>query len=190
MKESRGHILLKLFLSNLYISTFTFGGGFVIVSFMKQKFVDELQWLDAEEMLDLTAIAQSAPGAIAVNAAVLVGWRVGGLGGMIVSVLGTIIPPMGILILVSLFYKQFANNRYVAMLLRGMRAGVAAVILDVVCGLASKVLKTRRPILIGLMVITFIVSFMLEVNGVYIILSAILIGVLMELWARRKESKA
>ena len=70
--------LWQLFLSTLYISAFTFGGGFVIVTFMKKKFVDELHWIDEDEMLDLTAIAQSSPGSIAVNAAILVGWRVYG----------------------------------------------------------------------------------------------------------------
>ena len=85
--------LRALFLSTLYISAFTFGGGFIIVTFMKRKFVDELHWLDDQEMLDMTALAQSSPGAIAVNAAILVGWRVEGLAGMVVAVLGTIIPP-------------------------------------------------------------------------------------------------
>lgn len=71
--------LLKLFFTMLYISTFTFGGGFVIVTLMKKKFVDEYKWIDDDEMLDLTAIAQSSPGAIAVNAAILVGYKIGGL---------------------------------------------------------------------------------------------------------------
>lgn len=87
--------LRKLFFTMLYISTFTFGGGFVIITFMKKKFVDELHWIDETEMLDLTALAQSSPGAIAVNAAILVGWRVAGFPGMAVAVLATIIPPHG-----------------------------------------------------------------------------------------------
>ena len=96
-KRTDTKTLWKLFLSTLYISTFTFGGGFVIVTFMKQKFVDELHWLEEDEMLDFAALAQSSPGAIAVNAAILVGWRVGGFIGMVTSVIGTIIPPMAIL---------------------------------------------------------------------------------------------
>lgn len=190
MKKTDGSTLLKLFLSNLYISAFTFGGGYVIVTLMKHKYVDELHWIDEEEMLDVTALAQSAPGAIAVNAAILVGWRVAGLAGMLISVLGTIIPPMAILTVVSIFYRQFSQNRYVALLLRGMRAGVAAVILDVVCGLGSKVLKTRRPVLVGMMVAAFVASFVLKANGVVIILSAIGIGICMELWSRRKGAGA
>lgn len=93
--------LLKLLWSTLYISAFTFGGGFVIVTFMKRKFVDELHWIDEQEMLDLAALAQSSPGAIAVNAAILVGWRVAGFAGMLVAVIGTILPPMVILTVVS-----------------------------------------------------------------------------------------
>ena len=150
--------LWKLFLSTLYISSFTFGGGFVIVTFMKKKFVDELHWIDEQEMLDMTALAQSSPGAIAVNAAILVGWQVEGLVGMLVAVLGTIIPPMVILSVVSVFYNAFASNHYIALLLKGMQAGVAAVILDVVFDLGSKVLKTRSWVYIALMAAAFIAN--------------------------------
>lgn len=71
----------KLFSSTFYLSAFTFGGGFVIIPLMKKKFVDNLHWIEEEEMLDLTAIAQSSPGAIAVNASILVGYRVAGWSG-------------------------------------------------------------------------------------------------------------
>ena len=111
MERSGGKRLMKLFFGMLYISAFTFGGGFVIVTFMKRKFVDELGWIDEQEMLDMTALAQSSPGAIAVNAAILVGWKVEGFIGMAVSVLGTVIPPMVILSVISLFYRLFADNR-------------------------------------------------------------------------------
>ena len=135
-KKPAARRLVKLFFSMLYISAFTFGGGFVIVTLMKRKFVDELHWMTEEEMLDIAAMAQSSPGAIAVNAANLVGWRVGGFAGMLTSVIATIIPPMAILTVISIFYAAFASNPYVSQALRGMQAGVAAVILDVVCGLA------------------------------------------------------
>ena len=161
--------LWKLFLSTLYISSFTFGGGFVIVTFMKKKFVDELHWIDEQEMLDMTALAQSSPGAIAVNAAILVGWQVEGLIGMIVAVLGTIIPPMVILSVISVFYNAFATNRYIALLLKGMQAGVAAVILDVVFDLGGKVLKTRSWVYIVLMVAAFVANTVFDVNVVVVI---------------------
>ena len=124
--ERKGRTLWTLFASMLSISACTFGGGFVIVTFMRRRFVEELHWLEEDEMLDLIALAQSSPGAIAVNAAILVGWRIGGFAGMLAAVLGTLLPPMLILGVISYFYAAFAANRYVALTLRGMQAGVAA----------------------------------------------------------------
>ena len=181
MKESegKGKLLLKLFLSMIYISAFTFGGGFVIVTFMKRKFVDELHWIDEQEMLDMTALAQSSPGAIAVNAAILVGWRVAGFAGMAVAVLGTIIPPMAILSVISVFYGAFASNPYVALVLKGMQAGVAAVILDVVCSLGTGVVKTGSWVYMLIMLSAFCAAFFFSVNVMYIILAAAVLGILM-----------
>ena len=105
MTVEKRKTLIKLFMSTLYISAFTFGGGFVIITFMKKKFVDEYHWIEEDEMLDLAALAQSSPGAIAVNAAILVGWRMGGFVGMITAVIGTIIPPMVLLSVISFFYE-------------------------------------------------------------------------------------
>lgn len=173
--------LRTLFTSMLYISTFTFGGGFVIVTFMKRKFVDELHWLTEAEMLDMTALAQSSPGAIAVNAAILVGWRVAGLAGMAVAAAGTILPPMAILSVISLFYAAFAANPYVALVLKGMQAGVAAVILDVVCSMGKNVIRTGSPLYILLMAAAFAATFVFHVNVIFIILAAALAGVAKEL---------
>lgn len=175
--EKRPNRILQLFLSTLYISSCTFGGGFVIVTFMRRKFVEEYHWISEPEMLDLTALAQSSPGAIAVNAAILVGWKVGGFAGMLAAVLGTIIPPMVIISIISLFYAAFAANRYVALVLRGMQAGVAAVILDVVCSLGASVLKKPSAWNYIVMLGAFVATFVFEVNVVWIILAAALIGV-------------
>lgn len=182
--------LLKLLLSTLYISACTFGGGFVIVSFMRRRFVNELHWLDENEMLDLTALAQSSPGAIAVNAAILVGWRVAGFWGMVVAVLGTILPPMGILALVSLFYAAFASNPWVATVLTGMRAGVAAVIFDVVFDLTAKVLKMKKPAFVVILAVAFLATYVFRVNVVLIMLSTVPVGIAMELVRRRREGNA
>ena len=186
---TRAARLRALFLITLYISAFTFGGGFVIVTFMKRKFVDELHWIDEQEMLDMAALAQSSPGAIAVNAAILVGWNVEGLLGMVVAVTGTIIPPMVILSVISFFYAAFASNVYVALVLKGMQAGVAAVILDVVCGLGGNVLKTRSVVYIALMVLAFVASFFFDVNVILIILAAAVFGVVRTLFQLKKEAK-
>ena len=181
----RGRLLRQLFFATLYISACTFGGGFVIVTFMRRRFVDQLHWLDEREMLDFTALAQSAPGAIAVNAAVLVGWRVAGFCGMLAAALGTVLPPMVILSVISLGYRAFADNRCVALALGGMQAGVAAVVLDVVCGLGGTVLRERSPLHIAVMAAAFIAGALLGVNVVYVILAAALAGVGHALLRRR-----
>lgn len=179
--------LWKLFLSTLYISAFTFGGGFVIVTFMKRKFVDELHWLEEDEMLDLAALAQSSPGAIAVNAAILVGWRVGGFLGMVTSVVGTILPPMLILSVISFFYAAFASNLCVALALKGMQAGVAAVILDVVCGLGGNVIKQHKPVYVAIMVLAFLANSVFHINVIFIILTCAAFGILLEVIQHRKQ---
>ena len=186
-KHTDTKTLWKLFLSTLYISAFTFGGGFVIVTFMKQKFVDELHWLEEDEMLDFAALAQSSPGAIAVNAAILVGWRVGGFIGMVTSVIGTIIPPMAILSGISFFYTAFATNFYVSLALKGMQAGVAAVILDVVFSLGGNIIRQHKPVYIGVMMLAFLANSIFNINVIFIILTCAVFGVLLEVFHHMKR---
>ena len=187
MKQKRLRVLWTLFSSMLYISAFTFGGGFVIVTLMKRKFVDELRWLDESEMLDMTALAQSSPGAIAVNAAILVGWKTAGFAGMLSAVLGTVLPPVVILSVISLFYRLFAENRYVALVLKGMQSGVAAVILDVSVSLGQKALKEKQLLHMLILAAAFAASFFFRVNVIWIILFAAAAGILSVL-AQRKEA--
>ena len=184
--ESQRSKLWTLFINMLYISTFTFGGGFVIVNFMRKAFVERLGWIDEDEMLDLIALAQSSPGAIAVNASILVGQRVAGFAGMAVSVLGTILPPMIILTIISFFYKAFATNKYVNLMLKGMQAGVAALILDVVFDLTINLSKRQRPVHVFMLAAAFVATFLFNVNVVFIILTAALIGVFLNLWDRKR----
>ena len=189
MKNKR-EVLVKLFLSTLYLSAFTFGGGYVIITLMKKKFVDDYHWIEENEMLDLVAIAQSAPGPIAVNGAILVGWKVYGFAGMVVAVIGTILPPMAILAVLSVCYAAFASNVWVAAALEGMRVGVAAVILDVSCGLGVNVLKEKKLYSIAIMVIAFLADFVLDVNVIYIIAAGILAGTIRFIWMRKREKTA
>ena len=184
-KPRASNVLWMLFSGMFYISAFTFGGGFVIATFVKKKFSDELGWIDESEMLDLIALAQSAPGAIAVNVAILVGWKVFGVIGMIASVLGTILPPMIILTAVSFIYNLIADNMYVAMVLKGMQAGVAAIILSVSIDLAVKVMKEKSILYDALIVAAFVLSFFFNVNVVFLIIAALLLGVALAFFRRK-----
>ena len=167
---AKSEILKKLFFSTFYLSAFTFGGGYVIITLLKQKFVDELHWISEEEMLDLVALAQSSPGPIAVNGAILVGYKLAGIPGVLTSVLGAVIPPFVILTLISSFYTVFKSNLIIKTLLTGMKAGVAAVIMSVVFDMMTGVTKSRDPALVIVMVAAFLANFIFHINVVFIIL--------------------
>lgn len=179
--------LWTLFRSMFILSACAFGGGFVIVSLMKKKYVEELKWLEEEEMLDVTAITQSAPGPLLVNVSVIIGYRIAGIVGTLTAVLGTILPPMVIISVVSLFYEQFRTNPYVAAALQVMRAGVAAVIFDVVINLAGNVLKTKRVLYIAMMITAFIAAYFLRVSAMIIIILCLGIGIADLLLTRKKK---
>lgn len=168
--------LWQLFKSTLYLSAFTFGGGYVILSLMKDTFVDRLNWINKDEMLDMTAIAQSAPGPVAVNAAVVIGYKTFGLTGMFVAILGTIIPPLVIISLISIAYQAFITNKFIGLFLKGMQAGVGALIIKVVIDMAKDLLKDRKAVVVIIMLTSFILGFFLKVNVTYIILGLIVIG--------------
>lgn len=180
-------ILRKLFFSTLYLSTFTFGGGYVIVTLLQNKFVNELHWIDEEEMLDLVAIAQSSPGAIAVNGSIVVGYKLAGLPGIFCAVLGAIIPPFLILTLVSSFYNAFRSNMVIQSLLGGMRAGVCAIIISVVYDMTCGIVKTKDWVLLFIMAAAFIANFYFTINVVYIILLTALIGLTRTVLSQKKK---
>ena len=183
-KENPARMLWQLFKATFLLSAFTFGGGCVIVSLMKKKFVEDLQWLEEEEMLDITAIAQSSPGPIPINASVILGYRMYGVVGSLVAILGTALPPMIIISVISVFYTQFRTNRIIAIALQVMRAGVAAVIFDVVINLAKNVIATKRTLYILLMVTAFV-----GMDAMIVILCCLVVGLVdlaMELRSNRK----
>lgn len=189
-KPLDGKLLGQLFTTMFSLSACTFGGGFVIVSLMKKKVVEERRWLEEEEMLDITAIAQSSPGPIPVNASVILGYRLQGIAGSLTAVCGTILPPMILLSLIAVFYDWFRQNAVVNTALTVMRAGVAAVICDVVINLAKNVLATKKPLYIALMVITFILGYFLNISAMYMILGCLATGIVCVIFDWQKKRRA
>ena len=187
MKRETG-LLWKPFLSMISLGTFTFRGGYVIVTLMKKKFADEYHWIDETEMLDLIAIAQSAPGAIAVNGSIVVGYKLAGIPGMLVSILGTILPPFVILSLVSMFYIAFRDNIWVHSMLTGMQAGVAAVIIAVVLEMGHGILVEKNKISMLIMAAAFVLTFFLNINVVYVVIGCIVFGAARTWRSMKKEA--
>jgi chromate transporter len=187
LKAGKFRLYATLFTSTLWISAFTFGGGYVILPLMRKKFVDQLHWMEEEEMLDLISIAQSSPGAMAVNISVLVGYRMAGVPGALVTIAGTVLPPLFTIMLISMWYDAFRSNRLISLILRGMRAGVAAVIVDVVITLLKTLGKDGKflPYLVAAAAFAF--SAWMHVNVVFIILLSGFAGIGAELVHRLKE---
>ncbi len=187
MKEKNKY--LKLFTSTFQLSACTFGGGFVIIPLMRKKFVEDLGWIDEQEMMDLTAIAQSSPGAIAVNAAILVGYRVAGIPGALLTVSGSVLPPLIIISIISMFYKAFRDNAIVNMAMTGMLAGVAAVIMDVVVTMAKSIFKLKRVLPLLVMLGSFIATYFFKVNILIIILVCAVVGALDTIYQQKHRKE-
>ena len=185
--KTQSNKYLTLFLSTLKLSACTFGGGFVIIPLMRKKFVEQLKWIDEQEMLDLVAIAQSSPGAIAVNASVIVGYHIAGAVGALVAVIGTVLPPLAIISVISLFYRAFRDNAIVGLVMKGMLAGVAAVICDVVINMAVGIIKGKRALSILIMLGAFIAAYFFKINIIIIIIFCAIIGVLDMFFLQKKR---
>lgn len=128
LMNQRLRLLRKLFLSTLYLSAFTFGGGYVIITLMKQKFVDHYHWIEEEEMLDLVAIAQSTPGAIAIDSATFVGMKIAGVPGALVATLGCILPACILVTVLAKLYLRYRNLSVPQSVLHSLRPAVVALI--------------------------------------------------------------
>lgn len=187
--ENKKKILIKLFISTLYLSAFTFGGGYVIVTLMKKKFVDEYHWIEENEMLDLVAIAQSTPGPIAVNGAIVIGYKLAGMTGVITAIVGTIIPPFLIISLISICYNAFRDNFIISQMLSGMQAGVGAVIASVTYEMGAEIIHKKNAVSTCIMAAAFLASCIFHINVIIIVIACGLIGALRTFVVERRMKK-
>lgn len=187
--ENKKKILIKLFISTLYLSTFTFGGGYVIVTLMKKKFVDEYHWIEENEMLDLVAIAQSAPEPIAVNGAIVIGYKLAGMTGVITAIVGTIIPPFLIISLISICYNAFRDNFIISQMLSGMQSGVGAVIASVTYEMGAEIIHKKNAVSTCIMAAAFLASCIFHINVIIIVIACGLIGALRTFVVERRMKK-
>lgn len=172
---------------NLFISAFTFGGGYVVVPMIRKYFVQRAGLFTEAELMDMAAVAQSTPGAIAINLSALAGWRVAGLPGVLISAVAAVLPPLVILGIISHGYAAFAANATVAAVLRGMQAAVTALMVDLVVDMTAMVVKRRNRLLTALVPAAFVASAVFSVNAALILLAgcALCVG---QLWRRRGEA--
>ncbi|MCL1857274.1 MAG: chromate transporter [Kiritimatiellaeota bacterium] len=163
------------------------GGGYLAVPLFINRFVEKYRWIDKEAMMDTIVIAQAAPGAIAVNVAVSVGYRFARLPGALAALLGTVLPPLVILTAVQGCYAAFIHNAAVAAAFRGMNAAMAAVMVSVLFDMGRQILTGRRRMAsFALMALVFILVFWVKVNATVVMAAAILLGLTAGLTAKKK----
>ncbi|MCI1749886.1 chromate transporter [Megasphaera cerevisiae] len=167
-----------LFKSTFMISAFTIGGGFIIIPLLRAKYVDEYQWITDKDALDMVAIAQSMPGVVAVNSAVILGYRMAGIAGTLIALVATVLPPLITLTVISYCYDYFVQSHVIRLILRGMQCGATALIVNV--GIDLLVKQIKKQLLLPLLIIltTFIGSAFFNFNVMLLVIIDGLIGLL------------
>ena len=129
-------LYLQLFWTYLKIGTFTIGGGYVMLSMIEREIVDRKGWIDREEFMNMIALAQAAPGLIAVNSAIFIGWRIAGWRGVIATVLGAVLPSFLIILAIAMVFQSYKDLPAVEAVFKGIRPAVVALIAAPLCRMA------------------------------------------------------
>ena len=163
-------MFLQLFYTYLKIGTFTLGGGYAMLPLIQREVVDNKHWIDEEEFLNMIALAQAAPGLIAVNSAIFIGWRIAGWRGVAGAVLGAVLPSFLIILAIAIFFQNFKDNIYVGHAFKAIRPAVVALIAAPVFKLAKSAKLNRYTFIIP--IISALLIWLLGVSPIYIILLA------------------
>lgn len=163
-----------LFWTFFKIGAFTIGGGYVMLPLIEQAIVKRKKWIKSEQFLDMIAIAQSAPGVIAINSAVTVGYQIAGVPGAVVATLGSALPSFIIIMIIATFFLSFQSNPYVAAFFQGARPAVVILMALAAYDMGKKAVKDKTGLVIigtGLVAIIF-----MHIHPVIVIISAGVFG--------------
>ena len=187
-------LLLELFLTFAKIGAFTFGGGYAMIALLDHTCVEQKKWLTAEEFSDLTVIAESTPGPIAINCSTYTGNKKAGFAGAVAATLGMVLPSFLILLAISFFFENFLSYPLIANAFRGIRVAVSLLIFRAGAKMAKKMLKsseTKTSSLLFILVfftLSFCISFFrLSISTIWLIMAAGLAGFLLY-GHKRKEN--
>lgn len=172
-------MLLRLFLSFCKIGAFTLGGGYAMISVIEAEIVDRRKWIDKNEFLDMVVLSQTAQGLLAVNISILVGNKVAGRRGAVACTLGAALPSFLIILLIAIFFTRFQDNEWVRRAFRAIRPAVIALIAVPVFNLGRQANIGRKTVAIPIAVALLI--WQLKVSPIYIIIAAIVVGVVWHL---------
>ena len=177
-----------LFVTMLTISS-TANSGYAILSVMKNTFVQKRKWITEEQMADYIALCQSSPGPLAINASNIVGYHVGGIEGALAAVLGCATPPLVIMLLVSVFYAAIIGNSWVRVFMKGMQAGVIAMLADLIWDMFKNVTKEHRIYPIAIMIISFAFAWFTKFSTFFLVIGCIAAAVVSFLLKRKEGSR-
>lgn len=151
-------MLIQLFKSFFVIGAFTFGGGSAMIAIMEKELVKKKEWLDIDEFLDLISLAQASPGAMAVNASIIVGYRLNGFLGAVISCLGTVLPSFLIMLGIATAFGKVKDSIYVSKIFYGIRPVVAALMASSVFSMARQS-KFKMIHYLVLLAVAILISF-------------------------------
>lgn len=190
-------MFLSLFLTYLKIGTFTLGGGYAMLPLIKREIVDNKQWIDEEEFMNMIALAQAAPGLIAVNSAIFIGWRCGGWRGIVGAVLGAVLPSFIIILSIAMIFSEWKDYPAVEAVFKGIRPAVVALIVAPLMGMAKREIVSKKAaknsesqtinnawfLLVSL--VAALLIWLVDVNPVWVILATIILTLIV-LWVKPK----
>lgn len=179
--------LVTLFTVFFKIGAFTFGGGYAMIPLIEREVVEKKNWITSDDMLDIIAIAESTPGPIAINTATFVGYKSAGVLGAIGATLGTVLPSFTIISVISFVLAQFRDLAVVQFAFNGIRAGVLALIIKALWTMYKKCPKS--PVAYVIMAAAFAVAAFTNVNIIFIIVGAALVGIITSHLMARKEKQ-
>ena len=167
--------IVELFLTFTKIGMFTFGGGYAMISIIEDNCVEKKKWITHDEMMEITVIAESTPGPIAINCATFVGYKIAGLIGAMASTLGVVLPSFIIILIISSFLDDFLEIPLIANAFAGIKVGVGILILNAGINMVKKMPKKRlsRWIMIGALVCMLLINvFAWKISSIAIMLAA------------------
>ncbi len=196
MNKLLSNTYINLFASSLFISLIMIGGGYIAVPLLTKRYVDDLKLIGKDEMSDLVSIAQSGPGAIAVNSSVAVGYKLAGIPGAFCAVLGAVMPPLVLITLFESIYSMFANDpdgNIMTAIFKGMNATIAAIMIDLVMQYTIDSYKKLKMLSVLLLIASFSLSYFLNINPAILVFASIVIfggiSVVKHVKQAKKESK-
>lgn len=172
-----------MFGSFFKIGLFTFGGGYAMVPIIQREVIDRRGWVDRDEFVELLTLAQSAPGPIALNTSVFVGYKMRGYAGALAALLGVVVPAFTVILIVAIYFAQFRENVYVNAAFMGMRPAVVALIVSPIVSLSRGMRAWKYALAAAVALFVWCSG----VSPIWLIIVAAGVGVAIELYNSRKQ---